>query len=85
MRLFGLLSARLERSCTESEGSFLLRIRKCQKLLAGSGIVCSMCRRLDVRDNSAMESFFASLKKEGVHRRVYATRQHAKAVLFYYV
>jgi putative transposase len=57
----------------------------CQKLLADSGIVCSMSRRGDVWDNSAMESFFASLKKERVHRRNYATRDQARADLFDYV
>ena len=58
---------------------------QCQQLLADNGIVCSMSRRGDVWDNSAMESFFASLKKERVHRRVYATREAAKADLFDYV
>jgi putative transposase len=57
----------------------------CQQLLADNGIVCSMSRRGDVWDNSAMESFFASLKKERVHRRVYATREEARADLFDYV
>jgi putative transposase len=32
-----------------------------------------------------MESFFASLKKERVHRRNYATRDEARADLFDYV
>jgi putative transposase len=58
---------------------------QCQKLLADNGIVCSMSRRGDVWDNSAMESFFASLKKERVHRRVYARRDEARADLFDYV
>ena len=39
----------------------------------------------DVWDNSAMESFFASLKVERVNRRVYATRKEAKADVFDYV
>ncbi len=39
-----------------------------QRLLAAEGITCSMSRRGDCWDNAAMESFFASLKKERVHR-----------------
>jgi putative transposase len=58
---------------------------QCQKLLADSGIVCSMSRRGDVWDNSAMESFFASLKKERVYRHNYVTRDEARADLFDYV
>jgi putative transposase len=44
-----------------------------------------MSRRGDCWDNAAMESFFASLKKERVHRRNYATRDEARADLFDYV
>ena len=58
---------------------------QCQKLLADSGIACSMSRRGDCWDNAAMESFFASLKKERIHRRNYATRDEARADLFDYV
>jgi putative transposase len=56
-----------------------------QRLLAEHGIVCSMSRQGDVWDNSAMESFFSSLKVERVNRRVYATRAQAKADVFDYV
>jgi putative transposase len=56
-----------------------------QKLLSELGVTCSMSRRGDVWDNSAMESFFSTLKIERVHRRVYNTRQEAKADLFDYV
>ncbi len=56
-----------------------------QALLTELGITCSMSRRGDVWDNSAMEAFFSSLKIERVHRRVYSTRQEAKADLFDYV
>ena len=40
--------------------------------------------RGDCWDNAAMGSFFASLKKERVHRRNYATRDEARADLFDY-
>jgi putative transposase len=56
-----------------------------QRLLTEQGIICSMSRQGDVWDNSAMESFFSSLKIERVHRRVYATRNHARADVFDYV
>jgi putative transposase len=56
-----------------------------QRVLAGEGIVCSMSRKGDCWDNAPMESFFASLKKELVHREDYATREQAKASLFEYI
>jgi putative transposase len=56
-----------------------------QRLLADQGITCSMSRSGDVWDNSAMESFFSTLKVERVHRSVYQTREQAKADVFDYV
>ena len=56
-----------------------------QALLVELGITCSMSRRGDVWDNSAMESFFSSLKTERVSRRIYGTRNEARADLFDYV
>jgi putative transposase len=56
-----------------------------QRLLGALGITCSMSRSGDVWDNSAMESFFSSLKTERVNRRVYATRDEARADVFDYV
>ena len=56
-----------------------------QLLLADNGIQCSMSRTGNVWDNSAMESFFSSLKTERVSRKVYGTRDQAKADVFDYV
>ena len=56
-----------------------------QRLLEQHGITCSMSRRGDVWDNSAMESFFSTLKTERVHRRRYRTRDEARADVFDYV
>ncbi len=56
-----------------------------QRLLSEQGITCSMSRSGNVWDNSAMESFFWRLKMERVHRRVYATRNQARADVFDYV
>ena len=50
-----------------------------------SRIVCSMSRRGNCRDNAVVESFFATLKKEEVHRERYLNREQAKASLFYYI
>ena len=44
-----------------------------------------MSRRGDCWDNSAVESFFASLKKERVHRKTYPTRDDARADIFDYI
>ena len=56
-----------------------------QRRLCEEGITCSMSRRGNCWDNAAMESFFASLKKELVHDEDYATRAEAKASIFEYI
>src|SRR5712691_2852524 len=48
-----------------------------QRLMADSGIVCSMSRSGNVWDNAAMESFFSSLKTERTARKVYRSRDDA--------
>ena len=56
-----------------------------QRLLADNGITCSMSRAGNVWDNSAMESFFSSLKTERTNRKVYRTRDEARADVFDYI
>jgi len=56
-----------------------------QERLLDWGIVCSMSRRGNCWDNAVVESFFATLKKEEVHREHYLTREQAKARLFVYI
>jgi len=57
-----------------------------QRLLAHNGIACSMSRKGDCWDNAAMESFFASLKKEWIYTKPrYRTRDEARADLFEYI
>lgn len=56
-----------------------------QRLMADSGIVCSMSRSGDVWDNAAMESFFSSLKTERTARKTYRTRNEARADVFDYI
>ena len=56
-----------------------------QQLLKEQGITCSMSRAGEVWDNSAMESFFSSMKTERVARKVYRTRSQARADVFDYI
>ena len=56
-----------------------------QELLKEQGITCSMSRAGDVWDNSAMESFFSSLKTERTTRKVFRTREQARAEVFDYI
>lgn len=45
----------------------------------------SMSRRGNCYDNAVAESFFSSLKKERIKRRIYASRQEAKSDVFDYI
>ncbi len=56
-----------------------------QRPLADNGITCSMSRAGNVWDNSAIESFFSSLKTERTARKVYRTRDEARAEVFDYI
>jgi putative transposase len=56
-----------------------------QKLMDAHGVVCSMSRSGNVWDNAAMESFFSSLKTERTARKVYHTRDQARADVFDYI
>uniref|UniRef100_UPI0036F1D8A9 IS3 family transposase n=1 Tax=Parasedimentitalea psychrophila TaxID=2997337 RepID=UPI0036F1D8A9 len=44
-----------------------------------------MSRKGECLDNAPMESFFAPLKKELVHRQRFRTRAQAKAAIFEYI
>ncbi len=56
-----------------------------QELLKEQGITCSMSRAGEVWDNSAMESFFSSLKTERTAKKVYRSREQARADVFDYI
>jgi putative transposase len=56
-----------------------------QRLMEDHGVACSMSRSGNVWDNAAMESFFSSLKIERIRRKVYRTRDHARADVFDYI
>jgi putative transposase len=49
------------------------------------GLAPSMSRRGNCWDNAVAESFFSSLKKERVRRKIYPTKEEAKADLFDYI
>ena len=55
------------------------------RLLKAHGLVASMSRRGNCYDNAVAESFFSSLKKERVRRRLYPTRDDARAEIFDYI
>ena len=44
-----------------------------------------MSRAGEVWDNSAMESFFSSMKTERISRKTYRTREQARADVFDYI
>jgi putative transposase len=56
-----------------------------QTQLKESGIVCSMSRKGNCWDNAPTESFFATLKKELVHRCRFACRAAAHSALFEWI
>ncbi len=56
-----------------------------QRLMADHGITSSMSRSDNAWDNAAMESFFSSLKTERTARKVYRTRDDARADVFDYI
>lgn len=49
------------------------------------GLDPSMSRKGNCYDNAAAESFFSSLKKERIRRRIYSTREDAKSDVFDYI
>ena len=56
-----------------------------QQLLKDHGIECSMSGAGNCYDNAVAESFFATLKRERVHRQIYQTRAEARADLFQFI
>jgi putative transposase len=56
-----------------------------QQLLRTHGIECSMSRRGNCWDNAVVESFFATLKIELIHRREWPTRAEVRAAITEYI
>jgi putative transposase len=59
--------------------------REYQSMLLAHQVACSMSRAGDCYDNAVAESFFASLKKECVSRRPFATRTEAYDAVASYI
>ncbi len=56
-----------------------------QKALRDAGIVCSMSRKGNCWDNAPTESFFATLKRELVHRVRFTSRFEARSAIFAWI
>ena len=56
-----------------------------RQLMADNGVTCSMSRSGNVWDNAAMESFFSTLKTERTARKVYRSRNQARADIFDFI
>lgn len=56
-----------------------------QRVLKRNGVRCSMSFKGTCADNSVMESFFSSLKRERTHGRRFATREELRRELFEYI
>ena len=56
-----------------------------QKVLCKAGLVASMSGKGNCYDNAVAESFFATLKKELVHRTVFFSRSHAYRAVFDFI
>ena len=54
-------------------------------LMQDNGVTCSMSRSGNVWDNAAMESFFSTLKTERTDRKVYRSRDQARADVFDFI
>ena len=67
-----------DRGCQYSSKGF-------HQMLEEYGIVGSMSRPGCPYDNSCMESFFATLKKERIYRREYDTMDEVKKDMFRYI
>ncbi|WP_180297169.1 IS3 family transposase [Klebsiella pneumoniae] len=56
-----------------------------QRFCRANNLVPSMSRRGNCWDNAVAESFFSSLKKERIRKRIYKTRDMARADIFDYI
>ena len=54
-------------------------------LLAGHGFRQSLSRPRQCWDNAVAESWFATLKRELIHRRTWATRAEARRAIFSFI
>jgi len=59
--------------------------RAYRQRLAAAGVVPSMSRKGNCYDNAMIESFWSTLKRELVHRCLFATRAQARPILFEWI
>jgi transposase InsO family protein len=67
-----------DRGCQYASNDYQATLKKHEML-------CSMSRKGDCWDNAVAESFFSTLKTERVHRRLYRSRDAARADIFEYI
>jgi putative transposase len=56
-----------------------------RSFLQANNLIASMSRRGNCHDNAVAESFFHLLKRERIKRKIYGTRQDARADVFDYI
>jgi len=56
-----------------------------RKFLGDHNLEASMSRRGNYHDNAVAESFFSLLKTERIKKRIYKTRNEARADVFNYI
>jgi len=56
-----------------------------QEMLHQHNFQISMSRKCDCYDNSMMESFWGTLKEEGIGQEIFSSREEAKTALFDYI
>ena len=56
-----------------------------QSFLKANNLISSMSRRGNCHDNAVAESFFQLLKRERIRRKIYSSRQDARADVFDYI
>lgn len=62
-----------------------LSIGDWQRFLKANNLLGSMSRRGNCHDNAVAESFFQLRKRERIRRKIYSTRQDARADVFDYI
>lgn len=62
-----------------------VRQRRLAALLPTNNLAPGISRRVNCQDNAVAESFFSSLKKERIRKRIYKTRDLARADIFNYI
>ncbi len=77
--------ASIDKCCDDSLESRLYACRDYQKRLQQHGMICSMSRKGNCRDNAPVERLFSSLKPEWTGDRLYRTRLDAMADVREYV